>query len=173
MAAIMAIYAQDVTGGTGTFELDPPDVGEMIRRHATVTALGLPWLVAEVDDPQGGKVVAAYAYAGPFRLRPAYRYTVEDSIYVDDAHRGKGLGKALLVELISRCEALGLRQMLGVIGDSANAGSVALHAACGFQMIGAMQSVGWKFDAWRDVVFMQRALGPGGAEAPDADGMPL
>ncbi|MGQ2990035.1 MAG: GNAT family N-acetyltransferase [Brevundimonas sp.] len=168
MAAIAAIYAQDVTGGTGTFELDPPDVGEMIRRHATITALGLPWLVAE-----GGGGVAAYAYAGPFRTRPAYRYTVEDSIYVDAAHQGKGLGRALLVELIARCEALGLRQMLGVIGDSANAGSVALHAACGFEMVGTMTSVGWKFDEWRDVVFMQRALGPGGAATPDADGIPL
>lgn len=168
MAAIAAIYAQDVTGGTGTFELDPPDVGEMIRRHATITALGLPWLVAEVDG-----AVAAYAYAGPFRTRPAYRYTVEDSIYVDAAHQGKGLGKALLVELIARCAALGLRQMLGVIGDSANAGSVALHAACGFEMVGTMTSVGWKFEQWRDVVFMQRALGPGQTKAPDADGMPL
>lgn len=168
MAAIAAIYAQDVTGGTGTFELDPPDVGEMIRRHATINALGLPWLVAE-----GGGGVAAYAYAGPFRTRPAYRYTVEDSIYVDAAHQGKGLGRALLVELIARCEALGLRQMLGVIGDSANAGSVALHAACGFEMVGTMTSVGWKFDEWRDVVFMQRALGPGDASPPDADGIPL
>ena len=173
MAAVAAIYAQDVTGGTGTFELDPPDVAEMVRRHATVNALGLPWLVAEVDGPNGEGIVAAYAYAGPFRLRPAYRYTVEDSIYVDTAHHGKGLGKALLVELIARCEALGLRQMLGVIGDSANAGSVALHAACGFEMIGTMQSVGWKFDQWRDVVFMQRALGPGDAGGPDADGLPL
>jgi len=168
MAAVAAIYAQDVTGGTGTFELDPPDVGEMIRRHATITALGLPWLVAEVDD-----AIAAYAYAGPFRTRPAYRYTVEDSIYVDADHQGKGVGKALLVELIRQCEALGLRQMLGVIGDSANAGSVALHAACGFEMVGTMTSVGWKFDEWRDVVFMQRALGPGAAGAPDAEGMPL
>lgn len=168
MAAIAAIYAQDVTGGTGTFELDPPDVAEMIRRHANVRALGLPWLVAEVDG-----AVAAYAYAGPFRLRPAYRYTVEDSIYVDADHQGRGLGRALLVELIARCGTAGLRQMLGVIGDSANAGSVALHAACGFEMVGTMKSVGWKFDQWRDVVFMQRALGPGGAATPDADGMPL
>ena len=173
MASIAAIYAQDVTGGTGTFELDPPDVGEMIRRHATITALGLPWLVAEVDGPEGERIIAAYAYVGPFRTRRAYRYTVEDSIYVDAAHQGKGLGKALLVELIARCEALGLRQMLGVIGDSANAGSVALHAACGFEMVGTMKSVGWKFDEWRDVVFMQRALGPSEAGAPDADGMPL
>lgn len=168
MAAIAAIYAQDVTGGTGTFELDPPDVAEMIRRHATVRALRLPWLVAEVDG-----AVAAYAYAGPFRLRPAYRYTVENSIYVDAVHQGKGLGKTLLLELIRRCESLGPRQMLGVIGDSANAGSVALHTACGFEMIGMMRSVGWKFDQWRDVIIMQRALGPGDAGAPDTDGMPL
>lgn len=173
MGAITAIYAQDVTGGTGTFELETPDLGEMMRRHATIRALGLPWLVAEVEGAASEKTVAAYAYAGPFRTRPAYRYTVEDSVYVDAAHHGKGLGKALLTELIRQCEALGLRQMLGVIGDSANAGSVALHGACGFEMIGTMKTVGWKFDEWRDVVFMQRALGPGDGSAPDADGMPL
>ena len=168
MAAMTAIYAQDVTEGTGTFELDPPDLGEMIRRHANILALGMPWIVAEVD----GQVVG-YAYAGPFRLRPAYRYSVEDSIYLDRDWRGRGLGRALLDELIARCETLGVRQMLGVIGDSANQGSVALHRACGFDMVGTMKDVGWKFDAWRDVVIMQRALADGGATAPDVDGMPL
>lgn len=168
MAAVAAIYAQDVTSGTGTFELEAPDLGEMIRRHANIMALGMPWIVAEA----GGTVVG-YAYAGPFRLRPAYRYTVEDSIYLGGDWRGKGLGKALLVELIARCEGLGVRQMLGVIGDSANAGSIAVHASCGFEMVGTMRSVGWKFDAWRDVVIMQRALAAGSGSPPDADGMPL
>lgn len=168
MAAATAIYAQDVTGGTGTFELDPPDLGEMIRRHADIQALGMPWIVAEAD----GRVVG-YAYAGPFRLRPAYRHTVEDSIYLDRDWRGKGLGRALLDDLIARCETLGLRQMLGVIGDSANRGSIELHRACGFDMVGTMRAVGWKFDAWRDVVIMQRALADGDATVPDADGMPL
>jgi phosphinothricin acetyltransferase len=168
MATVTAIYAQDVTGGTGTFELEAPDLGEMMRRHANILALGMPWIVAEAR----GKVVG-YAYAGPFRLRPAYRYTVEDSIYLDGDWRGKGLGKALLSELIARCEALGVRQMLGVIGDSANTGSVAVHRSCGFDMVGTMKSVGWKFDDWRDVVIMQKALGPGDATTPDADGMPL
>ena len=168
MAAVTAIYAQDVTEGTGTFELDPPDLGEMIRRHANVLALGMPWIVAEA-----GEKVIGYAYVGPFRLRPAYRYTVEDSIYLDTAWRGKGVGRALLGELIARCETLGVRQMLGVIGDSANQGSVALHRACGFEMVGTMASVGWKFDAWRDVVIMQRALADGDTTPPDTDGMPL
>ena len=168
LEAVCAIYAEDVLGGTGTFELAPPDLAEMTRRHASVAALGLPWLVAEVDG-----AIAAYAYAAPFRLRAAYRYTVEDSVYVASAFHGRGLGRALLEALIIRCEAMGLRQMLGVIGDSANAGSVALHAACGFTPIGTMAAVGWKHDAWRDVVFMQKALNQGGATTPDAAGMAL
>lgn len=168
LAAVLEIYGQDVSGGTGTFELEVPDLGEMLRRHASVRALGLPWLVAETE----GRVVA-FAYAGPFRLRPAYRYTVEDSIYVDRDQQGQGLGRLLLQALIDRCEALGLRQMLGVIGDSANEGSIALHAACGFTRAGTMSAVGWKFDEWRDVVIMQRPLGPGKGSDPDTDGMPL
>jgi len=168
LEAVCAIYAEDVLGGTGTFELVPPDLAEMTRRHASVVALGLPWLVAEVDG-----TVAAYAYAAPFRLRAAYRYTVEDSVYVASAFQGRGLGRALLQALIARCEAMGLRQILGVIGDSANAGSVALHAACGFTPVGTMTSVGWKHDDWRDVVFMQKALNQGGATTPDAAGMAL
>lgn len=168
LEAVCAIYAEDVLGGTGTFELVPPDLAEMTRRHASVIALGLPWLVAEVDG-----VIAAYAYAAPFRLRAAYRYTVEDSVYVATAFHGRGLGRALLEALIVRCETIGLRQMLGVIGDSANAGSVALHAACGFSPVGTMAAVGWKHDEWRDVVIMQKALNQGGGAAPEATGMPL
>lgn len=168
LETVCAIYAEDVLEGTGTFELVPPDLVEMTRRHASVVALGLPWLVAEVDG-----VITAYAYAAPFRLRAAYRYTVEDSVYVASAFHGRGLGRALLEALIVRCEAMGLRQMLGVIGDSANAGSVALHSACGFTPAGTMAAVGWKHDDWRDVVIMQKALNQGGATAPDAVGMPL
>lgn len=168
LQAICSIYAEDVLGGTGTFELVPPDLAEMTRRHASVAALGLPWLVAEVDG-----VIGAYAYAAPFRLRAAYRYTVEDSVYVASAFQGRGLGRALLQALIARCEAMGLRQMLGVIGDSANTGSVALHTACGFTPVGTMAAVGWKHDDWRDVVIMQRTLGAGGETTPDAAGMAL
>jgi phosphinothricin acetyltransferase len=168
LAAVTAVYAEDVAGGTGTFELTAPDAAEMAGRRAAVLRLGLPWLVAEVDG-----VVVGYAYAGPFRTRAAYRYTVEDSIYVLASAQGRGVGRALLEALIARCEALGLRQMLGVIGDSANAGSIKLHAACGFAPMGAIAGVGWKLDAWRDVVFMQRRLGDGGKTAPDAPGLPF
>lgn len=173
LEAVCAIYAEDVLGGTGTFEMVPPDLTEMTRRHASVVALGLPWLVAEVDGPNGEKTVGAYAYAAPFRLRAAYRYTVEDSVYVASAFQGQGLGRALLQALIARCEAMGLRQMLGVIGDSANAGSIALHTACGFTPVGIMAAVGWKHDDWRDVVIMQRPLGAGGETRPEAAGMAL
>jgi phosphinothricin acetyltransferase len=168
LPAVLEIYGQDVSLGTGTFELEVPDLDEMARRHSTVLALGLPWLVAETESR-----VTAFAYAAPFRLRPAYRYTVEDSIYVHQLHRGKGLGRLLLTELVARCNTLGLRQMLAVIGDSSNHGSIALHTACGFSTVGTMASVGWKFDAWRDVVIMQRPLGAGATSGPDASGMPM
>ena len=166
--AVTAIYAEDVLGGTGTFELTAPDVAEMTARRAAILKLGLPWLVAAIDG-----LVVGYAYAGPFRTRAAYRYTVEDSIYVLASAHGRGVGKALLLELIARCEAIGLRQMLGVIGDSANAGSIKLHAACGFAPMGAIEGVGWKLDDWRDVVFMQRRLSGGETTAPDAPGLPF
>ncbi|WP_156367797.1 GNAT family N-acetyltransferase [Brevundimonas sp. Leaf363] len=167
MARIAAIYAESVENGLGTFELDPPDEAEMVTRFAAVAASGLPRLVAEIDGQ-----IAGYAYAGVFRPRRGYRYTVEDSVYIDPAFRGRGVGRALLSALIERCEALGLRQMLAVIGDSANAGSVALHAACGFEPCGVLNSVGWKHNDWRDVVLMQRALGPGGDAEPTSDGLP-
>lgn len=168
LPALTAIYGEGVRIGTGTFELTQPDLAEMERRRAAILALGMPWLVAELDG-----AVVGYAYAGPFRTRSAYRYTVEDSIYVFADSHGRGIGKALLLKLIRRCEGLGVRQMLGVIGDSANEGSVRLHAACGFAPIGVMKSVGWKFDDWRDVVFMQLRLGDGDTTAPDGPGMPL
>ena len=166
--AVTAIYAENVLTGTGTFETTPPTREDMAARRASVLALGLPWLVAEIDG-----AVVGYAYAGPFRTRAAYRYTVEDSIYVLGSAHGRGVGRALLSELIVVCEAMGIRQMLGVIGDSANAASVRLHTGCGFRHMGAVEGVGWKFDHWLDVVFMQRALGHGAVSDPNAPGLPL
>ena len=168
IAAITAIYAESVANGRGTFELEPPDETEMASRLAAVETLGLPRLVAEI----GGRV-AGYAYAAPFRTRQAYRYMVEDSIYVAPWARGQGVAGALLDVLIQRCEAMGLRQMVAVIGDSENVGSIALHRTRGFADVGVFKAAGWKHDDWRDVVFMQRALGQGAYASPDAPGMPL
>ncbi len=156
VGAIQAIYAHHVRTGTGSFELTPPTVDEMRARRADVLKNGFPWLVAEAD----GRVLG-YAYANFFRMRPAYRFTVEDSIYIDAQATGRGLGRLLLQALLARCEAAGCRQMLAVIGDSGNVGSIALHAACGFRFGGIMRSTGWKFDRWLDTVIMQRPLGPG------------
>ena len=150
------IYAHAVTHGTGTFELEIPDAAEMARRRDDVLAKGLPWLVAECDGQ-----VLGYAYASPFRPRPAYRFSVEDSIYLRPQAQGAGVGRALLAELVARCQAAGARQMLAVIGDSANAGSIGVHRALGFEPCGRLQSVGWKFGRWLDVVLMQRSLGAG------------
>ncbi|GAW39889.1 Phosphinothricin N-acetyltransferase [Brevundimonas sp. SH203] len=168
IATITAIYAESVVNGRGTFELEPPDEAEMASRLAAVEALGLPRLVAEIDGR-----VAGYAYAAPFRTRQAYRYMVEDSIYVAPWARGRGVAGALLDALIKRCEARGLRQMVAVIGDSENTGSIALHRTRGFTDAGVFKAAGWKHDDWRDVIFMQRALGQGGDAAPDAPGLPL
>lgn len=167
-AAVTAIYAESVANGRGTFELEPPDEAEMQSRLDAVAALGLPCLVAEIDG-----VVVGYAYAGPFRTRQAYRYMVEDSIYVTPDARGQGVAGALLDALIACCEAMGLRQMVAVIGDSQNLGSVALHRARGFSDAGVFRAAGWKHDDWRDVIFMQRELGSGGATPPHAPGLPL
>jgi len=156
LPAIQAIYAHAVLHGTGTFETEVPDVTEMTRRRAEVLSRGLPFLVAEVD---GG--VAGYAYANFFRPRLAYRYCLEDSIYLSPTAQGKGLGRLLLAELIARCEAAGGRQMLAVIGDAGNKGSVGLHTALGFSHTGVLKSSGWKFGRWLDVVLMQRQLGQG------------
>ena len=166
LEAVQAIYAHHVLNGLGTFEEVPPTLAEMAERHAAVRARGLPWLVAEEDA-----AVVGYAYAGPFRTRAAYRYTVEDSVYVAEEARGRGAGKALLLALIEECEQLGLRQMVGIIGDSGNEASMALHRACGFELMGVMPGVGWKFGRWVDVVWTQRALGPGAKTAPDAGGI--
>ena len=159
--AIQAIYAHAVEHGTGTFETDAPDVAEMGRRRTEVLSRGLPFLVAEVS----GEVVG-YAYANFFRPRLAYRYCLEDSIYLARDAQGKGLGKLLLAELIARCEAAGARQMLAVIGDAENKGSVGLHTALGFEHTGVLKASGWKFGRWLDVVLMQRTLGHGDTNAP-------
>ena len=167
LPAITAIYADAVLHGTGTFELEPPDQAEMARRRDDVLAKGLPWLVAqERGDPDGR--VLGYAYANHFRPRRAYRFCLEDSIYLHPAARGRGVGKLLLAELLTRCEARGARQMLAVIGDAANAGSIGVHAALGFTHTGVLKSSGWKFDRWLDVVLMQRSLGLGDG-APGID----
>ena len=163
LPAITAIYAHAVLHGTGTFELDPPDSAEMARRRDDVLDKGLPWLVAQAGDR-----VLGYAYANHFRPRKAYRFCLEDSIYLHADARGQGVGRLLLAELVGRCEAAGARQMLAVIGDAANAGSIGVHAALGFEHTGVLKAAGWKFDRWLDVVLMQRALG-GGDSLPAAD----
>lgn len=160
--AIQAIYAQAVLHGTGTFETDVPDEAEMARRRAEVLARGLPYLVAEV----GGQVTG-YAYANYFRPRMAYRYCLEDSIYLAPGAQGQGLGKLLLAELMARSEAAGGRQMLAVIGDAENKGSIGVHAALGFTHTGVLKSSGWKFGRWLDVVLMQRQLGMGDTSSPE------
>lgn len=160
LPAIQAIYAQAVLEGTGTFETEVPGVDEMARRRQEVLSRQLPWLVAERDG-----VLLGYAYANYFRPRLAYRFCVEDSIYLAPAAQGQGVGRRLLTELVARCEAAGARQMLAVIGDAANAGSIGVHTALGFQHTGVLKSAGWKFGRWLDVVLMQRPLGPGDTEA--------
>ncbi|WP_374674697.1 N-acetyltransferase family protein [Ideonella sp.] len=160
--AITAIYADAVLTGTGTFELEPPDTAEMARRRADVLSKGVPWLVAEADGQ-----VLGYAYANHFRPRLAYRFCLEDSIYLHREARGRGVGTLLLAELLARCEAAGARQMLAVIGDSQNAGSIGVHRRLGFEHTGVMKSAGWKFERWLDVVIMQRTLGPGDTLPPE------
>lgn len=161
LPAITAIYGWNVEHGTGTFELEAPDLAEMTRRRDDVLSKGLPWLVAE----QAGRVLG-YAYANHFRPRRAYRFCLEDSIYLAPEAHGQGIGKRLLAALIDQCEAAGARQMLAVIGDSANAGSIGVHRSLGFEHTGMLRASGWKFGRWLDVVLMQRALGPGDTTVP-------
>lgn len=156
LPAITAIYAEAVRFGTATFELDPPDLTEMTRRFAALTGAGFPYLVAETEG-----VIDGYAYAGPYRPRPAYRFTVEDSIYLAPSSHRRGIGSRLLERLLEECAPRGYRQMIAVIGDSANAASVALHRRAGFAMIGTHPAVGLKFGRWLDTVMMQRAIGEG------------
>jgi phosphinothricin acetyltransferase len=159
--AITEIYGAAVRCGTATFELDAPDESEMNRRYQVLRSGGYPFLVAELDG-----AIMGYAYAGPYRARPAYDWTVEDSIYVAAQSQRRGIGRALLSALIGHSEASGYRQMIAIIGDSANAASVELHRAAGFRMIGTFDHVGFKFGRWLDSVLMQRALGAGAATPP-------
>jgi L-amino acid N-acyltransferase YncA len=154
MAAVQAIYARYVLGSLATFEETPPSLEEMLQRRHKSLAAGLPYLVAE-----GSEGVLGYAYAGLYHARPAYRYTIEDSVYVKDGLTGRGVGSALLGELIARCERGPWRQMLAVVGDSANAGSIALHRRFGFEPAGTLRSVAFKFGRWVDTPILQRALG--------------
>jgi phosphinothricin acetyltransferase len=164
LPAITAIYREAVLHGTATFELDPPDAAEMTRRFSEITAAGFPYLVALLD----GRVVG-YSYASLYRARPAYRFTVENAIYLAPDSRRRGIGMQLLQRLIEECEQLGFRQIIAVIGDSANAGSIGVHTKAGFQTIGLHPDVGYKFGRWLDIVMMQRAIGGGGRTLPAAD----
>lgn len=161
LSAVTNLYAKHVLTGLASFEEVPPPLDEMKSRRARVLELGLPYLVAELD----GRIVG-YSYATFYRARPAYRYTVEDSVYVEVGLHGHGIGTALLAELIARCERGPWRQMLAVIGDSGNAASIALHRRLGFTPAGKLASVGFKLGRWVDSVFMQRALGPGDSLKP-------
>ncbi len=156
LASITRIYAHHVKHGTGSFEWEAPDLAEMTRRRTDVLAKGLPFLVAS-----RAAEVLGFAYAGNFRPRPAFRFMAEDSVYIHAEHAGQGLGRALLTELMRHCEALGIRQMLAVIGDSANASSIGLHRSLGFEHTGILKASGWKHGLWLDTVFMQKALGAG------------
>ena len=168
MTRVAALYGREVAGGTATFELEPPSVIEMTRRWEAVRRHGLPWIIAEVDG-----AFAGYAYASPFRPRPAYRYGVEGSIYVEEAARGGGVGRALLEALIERANGLGLRHVIAAISDSrSSAASIALHGRLGFREVGVYRQVGWKFERWLDVTLMQLDLAPDGA-APKGPGLDL
>jgi L-amino acid N-acyltransferase YncA len=158
---VTEIYAHAVLHGTATFELDPPDLTEMTRRFRALMDGRFPYFAAEVD----GRVIG-YAYAGPYRPRPAYRFTVENSVYLQPAIHRRGIGLQLMQRLIAECVQRGYRQMIAVIGDSANAGSVGVHTKCGFQMIGTHPNVGLKFGRWLDTVMMQLPLGDGGTTVP-------
>lgn len=163
MAAVQAIYAHHVLHGLASFEEEPPSLDEMKARREAVLARGLPYLVAESNGE-----ILGYSYASSFRPRPGYRYTIEDSVYVRDGAHGRGIGAALLRELIPLCEAGPARQLLAIIGDSGNAASIALHRRFGFEMIGTLRSVGFKLGRWVDTVYMQRALGQGDTTLPPA-----
>jgi L-amino acid N-acyltransferase YncA len=161
VAAIARIYAHAVRFGTASFELDPPDETEMAQRQRAILEAGYPYLVAQADG-----AVLGYAYAGPYRARPAYRWSVENSVYVAAEAMRRGIGGALLDALIAEAERRGFRQMIAVIGDSAQTPSIALHRAAGFRLIGTLEAVGFKHGRWLDTVLMQRPLGPGATTQP-------
>jgi len=159
---ITQIYGHHVRTGLASFELEPPDAGEMLRRQRQVVQRGLPYIVAETENE-----IAGYAYAAPYRPRPAYRYTVENSVYVRSGQIGRGIGRMLLGALLEECERRGFRQVVAVIGDSANQASIGLHRRLGFREIGVFRSVGFKFGRWVDIVVMQRELGAADRTLPD------
>ena len=157
MPAVQAIYAHHVLTGLASFEETEPSLEEMVGRFNALRSAGLPYLVATLGD-----TVAGYSYAGPYRTRPAYRYTVENSVYVGEAWQSRGVGRSLLDALIARCEAGPWHQMVAIIGDSANEGSITLHARAGFRMVGTLRDVGFKHGRWVDSVIMQRSVAPDG-----------
>ncbi|MEN9396184.1 MAG: hypothetical protein RLZ81_714 [Pseudomonadota bacterium] len=163
LPAITAIYAHHVLHGTGTFELEPPSQDDMASRRADVLAKDLPYLVAAEAD-----LVIGYAYCTWFKPRPAYRFSAEDSIYMDPKTLGRGHGRALLAELAAQAQRAGVRKLIAVIGDSANQGSIQVHRSVGFTHVGVLKSCGWKFNQWRDVVLMDLALGAGDTSPPCA-----
>jgi len=160
--AITAIYTHHVLHGTGTFETEPPSAADMTARRADVLSKKLPYLVAERDGQ-----VLGFAYCNWFKPRPAYRFSAEDSIYLADAARGQGLGGQLLSALSGAAEAVGVRKLIAVIGDSANAGSIGVHRSQGFTHVGVLKDCGWKFGQWLDVVLMEKALGEGSSTKPE------
>ncbi len=170
LAGIREIYAHHVRHGLASFEETPPDLAEITRRFEATLAHGLPYLAAEAAGPGAEPALQGYAYAGPYRPRPAYRYSVENSLYVAPGLEGRGIGRALLEELIRRCTARGFRQMIAVIGDSGHLPSIKFHESLGFTQAGHLRSVGFKFERWVDIVILQRPLGPGDASLPDATG---
>lgn len=164
MPGVREIYALEVREGTASFELEPPSIADMVARLAAIEAAALPYVVAELEGR-----IAGYAYAGPYRPRPAYRHTVEDSVYVARWARRQGVGRTLLEAVIQRAAARGMRQMVAIIGDSAHAASIRLHARAGFRLVGTLEHVGWKFGRWLDTVIMQRPLGEGAAAPPSSE----
>lgn len=164
LTAVRDIYAHHVATGLATFELTPPDRAEMARRYRQLRDAGLPYLVAELEGQ-----ICGFAYAGPYRPRPAYRYAVENSVYVAPDAQRRGAGRALLAALIDRCTELGYRQMVAVIGDSANLSSIRLHEALGFEVTGRLPSIGFKFGRWVDCVILQRPLGAGDTSLPASE----
>jgi L-amino acid N-acyltransferase YncA len=164
--ALAEIYGHAVLHGFGTFETEPPSPGEMTRRRTNIQGRGLPYLVAE----EGGRVLG-FAYAGPFRPRHAYRYTVEDSVYVAPDAAGRGVGRAVLSAVLAACEALGVRQVVAIVGDSQNVGSIGLHRSLGFQDVGVSKSLGFKHGRWVDIVHMQKALNGGDTTEPVGPGV--
>jgi L-amino acid N-acyltransferase YncA len=163
LAAITAIYAHHVLHGTGTFETTPPTETEMANRRADVLARGLPYLVAENE----GRVIG-FAYCQWFKPRPAYRYSAEDSIYLDPDAAGQRIGNKLLAQLVKHAEAAGVRKLIAVIGDSGNVPSIGVHRSMGFRHVGTIESCGWKFGRWLDIVLMDKSIGEGSRTAPEA-----